>query len=267
MRERFVGTRLGKIAMTVRSRVALLRAAFVLDEELGTKLNDQLASVLVSRICEPRKTFIDIGAHIGSVIAAVMEHDRSVRLIAAEPVPEKARNLVKRFPGVEVHECALGESTGEVSFFVDTLRPGYSSLFSPQDSKAAGTREIRVSLRRLDDLTQSDQVDVIKIDVEGAELGVLKGGDRLVTKCRPTILFESAPGEHPLYSKKEMWTWLNERNYAIFVPNRLAHNDPALSLGTFLDSHGHPRRTTNYFAVPVERRVELRDKARRIQSL
>ena len=193
MRERFVGTRLGKIALAVRSRIALVRAAFVLDEELGTKLNDQLATVLVSRICEPRRIFIDIGAHIGSVIAAVMEHDPSVRVIAAEPIPEKARSLVKRFPGVEVHECALGDSTGEVNFYVDTLRSGYSSLLSPQESQAARTREIRVSLRRLDDLTQSHEVDVIKIDVEGAELGVLKGGEILLTKCRPTILFESAP--------------------------------------------------------------------------
>jgi FkbM family methyltransferase len=244
-----------------------MRAALVLDEELGTKLNDQLASVLVSQICQPRKIFIDVGAHIGSVLASVMTHDPSISVIAVEPVPQKAHSLAKRFPGAEVHECALGDRTGEVNFFIDTLLSGYSSLLSPRQSGATHAREIRVSMRKLDDLTQSDQVDVIKIDVEGAEVGVLKGGELLVTKCRPTILFESGPQEHPIYSKEEMWTWLNERNYSIFLPNRLAHSQPGLSLATFLDGHAHPRRTTNYFAVPVERRIELRDRARRILAL
>lgn len=267
MRERFVGTRLGKIAINVRARVSLVRAALAFDEELGMLLNDQLASVLVSRICGSRKIFIDVGAHIGSVIASVIDHDPSVSVIAVEPVPEKARNLIARFPRVEVHECALGDREGEVGFFVDTALSGYSSLLTPREANAARTREIRVSIRRLDDLTQSDRVDVIKIDVEGAELGVLRGGELLLARSRPTILFESGPQEHPLYSKEEMWAWLHERDYAVHVPNRLAHDDPGLSLVTFLDSHSYPRRTTNYFAVPLERRGELRDRARHILEL
>ena len=46
---------------------------------------------------------------------------------------------------------------------------------------------IKVPLRRLDALISSDDVDVIEIDVEGAELGVFRGGDALIKRSRPTL--------------------------------------------------------------------------------
>lgn len=121
----------------------------------------------------------------------------------------------------------------------------------------------------LDNLISSPDVDVIKIDVEGAELGVIRGGKRVLSDCRPLVMFESAPsGVGSLgYTKDALWRQLDELGYQIFVPNRLAHDGDGLSLECFLDSHVYPRRTTNYFAVPEERRIEIRDRARLIRGI
>jgi FkbM family methyltransferase len=264
-----LGTAFGRIGLQLRDSIQLVRAACLRPETAGTVANDILAGTLVSRICQPHKVFIDVGAHIGSVIAEVRYHAPSARIIAFEAVSEKADYLRRKFPQVEVHACALGEVDGESRFFVDTKRTGYSSLGKPSSHGSPDVVEIVVPLKRLDGVVRCDAVDVIKIDVEGAELGVLRGGGELIARCRPTILFESRPDcdDGLGYTKESLWQWFADRKYTVLVPNRVGHDGPGLTRDGFLDSHLYPRRTTNYFAVPAERRGEIRDRARDVLGL
>jgi FkbM family methyltransferase len=261
---RFVSTNIGRLALAARNAAELMHATYRSPESIGMLANDQLATHLVVRLCLPRKGFIDVGAHIGSVVAAVFRHDSSIKLYAVEPIPAKIQSLRQRFPTAELHECALGDVDKEVPFFVNTKQSGYSSLEKPSHMGTA--QVITVPLRRLDALISSNDIDVIKIDVEGAELGVLRGGEALIKISRPLLMFESGPQavEEPDYAKESMWRWLQDRDFDIVVPNRVAHNGPGLSLHGFLESHLYPRRTTNYFAIPKERRVEIRDRARAV---
>lgn len=136
---------------------------------------------------------------------------------------------------------------------------GYSSLVRNKNSV-----EIVVPLRRLDDLIH-EQIDTLKIDVEGAELGVLQGAERIVKESRPVIMFESGFDEL-IYSKDAMFNWLTERGYHIIAPDRMAHDGPGMSREGFKDGHWYPRRCTNYFGVPSERRIEVRDMSRHTLS-
>jgi FkbM family methyltransferase len=262
MKMRFVGTNFGRLALIVRNTVELLRATYLCPESIGTLANDQLATHLVTRLCLPKKGFIDVGAHIGSIIDAVLHYDSSIGVYAVEPITTKIENLRLKFPTIELYQCVLGESDGDVPFFVNAKQSGYSSLERPRNIEE--TDVITVPMKRLDSLILSGEIDVIKIDVEGAELGVLRGGEVLIERNRPLVMFESGPyADDSLgYSKELMWRWLEERNFEIVVPNRVAHNGPGLSLDGFLESHFYPRRTTNYFAIPGERRIEIRDRAR-----
>jgi FkbM family methyltransferase len=267
MKTKFVNTNIGRLAFTARNAVELIRVAYRSPENIGTVANDQLATYLVTRLCSPGKGFIDIGAHIGSIVSEVIRQDPSIKLYAIEPTPTKIRHLRQRFPRVELHECALGDVDGEVPFFVNTKQSGYSSLGRPHSFE--GVEIIKVPLKRLDALISSDDIDVIKIDVEGAELGVFRGGDALIKRSRPTLMFESGPeaDDGLTYNKESMWRWLAERDFDIVVPNRVAHNGPGLSLDGFLEAHLYPRRTTNYFAIPKERRIEIRDRARTVLAI
>ena len=120
-------------------------------------------------------------------------------------------------------------------------------------------------MRRLDNvLTPPADVGLIKLDVEGAELAVLRGASELISRCRPVVLFESGPqgGRSLGDAIEDIFDWLVRRDFEIVVPNRVAHDGPGLCREGFVESHYYPRRTLNYFAVPAERRTEVRDWAR-----
>ena len=269
MKQKLLGTPIGRAALYLREKVDILCAANTDPERVGTVANDQLATKLVVTLCQPNKTFIDVGAHIGSIISSVAHNDSSITIVAVEAIPQKVRKLRQKFPLVEFHGCAVGESSGEVSFFINNDQSGCSSMGTPTDSNKDSISEIKVPLNRLDELVSSDKVDVIKIDVEGAELGVLRGASELLKKSRPTIMFESGPemDDGLGYTKKAMYQFLASNDYAVVVPNRVAHNDSGLTEDGFIESHLYPRRTTNYFAIPNERRVEIRDRARTILNI
>ena len=264
-----LGSALGRMLMSGRDTLELVRAALRSPESVGTLANDQLATLLVTRLCQPSKTFIDVGAHIGSIITAVAQRDPSIKIVAIEAIPEKADRLRRKFPNVPVHACAVGDQEGEVSFFINTRASGYSSLGQPAEGHDEGIQEVRVPIRRLDDLVAPEGIDVIKIDVEGAELGVLRGCPKLLAASRPVIMFESGPGdaEGLGFTKPAMWQFFADQRYTLHVPNRVAHNDGGLSVEGFVESHAYPRRTTNYIAIPAERRVEIRDRARSLLGI
>jgi FkbM family methyltransferase len=256
-KQAILGTAIGRAAMSIREDVALVMSAIKQPDGLAALLNDRLATRLATRL--PCNTFVDVGAHIGSVVAEAIRHGAS-RVIAVEAMPDKAQALQRKFPRVAVHACAVGHAEGNVSFFVRPRASGYSSLIQSGDSV-----QISVPLRRLDALV-SERVDTIKIDVEGAELGVLLGAERVIAESQPIVMFESAAGE-VMYTKAAMWDWCAAHQYEILTPDRLAHDGPALSPEAFRESHWYPRRTTNYFAVPVAKRVAVRSMARAILNV
>lgn len=269
MKQRLLGNLIGRSALSFRDKIGILRTAYFYPERVGGLANDQLATKLVTSICQSRKTFIDVGAHIGSIISEVAHRDPSIRIVAIEAIPEKTVNLRRKFPFVEFHDCAVGECTGEVSFFVNTRHSGSSSLGRPADADERSISEIRVPLRRLDELVSSNDIDVIKIDVEGAELGVLRGSSKILNSSRPIIMFESWPRRDDGlgYTKEALYQFLNLNGYALLIPNRVAHDDPGLSQDEFIESHLYPPRTTNYFAIPKERRIEIGDRAGRVLKI
>jgi FkbM family methyltransferase len=256
VKQKILGTVLGRVAISLRSNAALINVALRRPEALACFMNDRLAGQLLTRL--PCTTFLDVGAHIGSIVSEV-QHATGARVIAVEAMPDKVEALRRKFPGLVVHGCAVGETTGQVSFFVVPNQSGYSSLIKQTDREST---EISVPLRRLDDIV-NEPVQMIKIDVEGAELGVLRGAEALIAASRPVIMFESAPPQD-MYSKAAMWEWFQQHDYQLWTPDRVAHDAPPLSLDGFEESHFYPRRTTNYFGIPNEKRGQVRDAARRL---
>jgi len=261
-----VGKRSGALAQRLREHAELLTTALRSPENLGTFGNDLIARTLLERLCQPGGVFLDVGAHIGSVIDGVRRYSKPAKVIAVEAIPAKVTALRAKFPDVEIHGCAVGDADGELPFFIDPAHSGYSSLFQ-REGAAARLQEIVVPIRRLDDLLGTESPDVVKIDVEGAELAVLRGAAAVIRRARPTIMFESGPEEMGDFTKAAMWEWLDAAGYAVLIPNRVAHQDPGLSREGFLEAHLYPFRTTNYFAVARDRRDEIMLRARDILGL
>lgn len=261
LKRRLAGTRLGSAAMDLRDRIHLARSAAANSPELADIRNTALAGWLVTRLRRPGKTFVDVGSHIGSVIGEALRHSPG-KVIGFEAIPAKAAYLAARYPRAIIHNCALLDRDGETSFFVDNAQSGYSSLAHG----GASVTEIVVPVSRMDALIAEDDVDVIKIDVEGAELGVLQGADGVIARCRPVVMFESGPQNVMGYTKEAMWRWLDDRDMQIYFPDRITRAARAATLDVFIDSHEYPRRTLNYFAIPAERLEEVSARARSLLS-
>lgn len=138
----------------------------------------------VIRMARPA-TLIDIGANKGQFSIAVRGLFPNARIIAFEPLKTQAdifERLFRSDPGVELQAYAIAEAAGTATFHIAD-RPDSSSLFgiNKAQSDAFGVREassITVELRRLDqcvDLASLPKPILMKIDVQGAELRVLKG--------------------------------------------------------------------------------------------
>lgn len=129
----------------------------------------------------------DVGAHVGfySLLASILVGPAG-RVVAFEPWPENIVYLKKhlylnRLENVTVVEKAVSDCTGEAWFQEGSCRS--TGHLSPQ-----GT--LKVKTIRLDDFVQENPAlapDYLKIDVEGAELAVLAGAEKLLADFRPTI--------------------------------------------------------------------------------
>jgi FkbM family methyltransferase len=144
---------------------------------------------------------IDVGANIGffSILAAKHLGDKA-RVLAIEPTTQAARRLGLNAQCNAVAEKlvvfrgAASDLAGNISINVIEGKEEYSSigeLVHPAISRDLSVRET-IPAARLDDLIKKYDLKpgLIKIDVEGSELSVIKGGLDTLTRCRPVIISE-----------------------------------------------------------------------------
>ena len=266
MKEQIVGTYLGAKLLGLRSWFSLRSIPVGNPEQASMIANGILADRLIAALPANGTRVLDIGAHIGSVFSAVHRTNSSVQITAIEAEEEKAKKLKARFPYSNVLSFAVGEEDGTATFNV-MEKSGYNSL---AHEKVEGmVTQKQVELRRLDSLFPDDVFDTVKIDIEGAELGAFRGGVALFKRSRPTIMFESAEvDENSLgYSAEKLFDWFSGNDFEVICPDRLAHDAPPLTKAAFQDAHAYPQRTLNFFAVPTEKREEVRRKAREILGI
>lgn len=137
---------------------------------------------------------IDVGAHCGDVLTDIVRYAPAGRHVAFEPLPSQAADLAERFAGVEVRNAAVSDEAGSARFTHVVSNPQLSGL---RDRGFAGeaSETIEVAVERIDDVVDPRRpVALVKIDVEGAELDVLRGGIELLRRDRPTVVFEHGIG-------------------------------------------------------------------------
>jgi FkbM family methyltransferase len=133
---------------------------------------------------------IDIGANCGQYARMVQEELHEARIISFEPHPAAYAQL-SSVPGIEAINMAVGVEPGRVQLFDYLDSPGSEhasvlpSVFSEIHHGAVATLEVEcTTLDAFLDAGQIERVDLLKIDVEGFELAVLKGARRAIAGGR-----------------------------------------------------------------------------------
>jgi FkbM family methyltransferase len=149
------------------------------------------------RFLQPGMTVVDLGAHYGLyTLLASRKVGENGRVFAFEPSERENRKLrqhvrLNRVHNVKVETFAVGAQDGTAELYVCMGQStSFNSLRPPAVEEQ--TRRVEVPLVKLDTyLAQAgiETVDFVKLDVEGAELDVLKGADRLLSgDARPVFL-------------------------------------------------------------------------------
>jgi FkbM family methyltransferase len=153
---------------------------------------------IIDQFCpKPGDTVVDVGAHIGLyTIIASKRVGPTGKVIAIEPDPENC-NLLKRnvelnrLTNVIILECAAFSSNTKLKLYLPGKERGFTKLSTVMSNRTTTDTFLDVNGNTLDHLMLMQgltQVNWIKIDVEGAELEVLKGGTATLSTSKDIAL-------------------------------------------------------------------------------
>jgi FkbM family methyltransferase len=215
---------------------------------LKARFRDQTAEFkIISRHLRPGDIACDIGANKGSFVYWLSCWVGDGRLIAFEPQPAFAARLkavcaAMQLDNVTVEAQAVYSHSGAQDLFVPAGHSPGASL-TQKAVEAESFTTLSVPVVALDDyFGEDDRVTLLKIDVEGAELGVFKGAERILRQHGPLLVFECenrhlAPGH-----VQDVFSWLEGQGYQ----GSFICRDRLLPIGEF-DAALHQRQRGEWF--------------------
>lgn len=156
--------------------------------------NSWLPTITAKLLQNNSGSFIDVGVNIGQTIVAVKAVAPQVQYIGFEPNVSccyYVKELIKAnsYPKTDIYNLALSDRLAHLSLEMDSETDSRASVISELRPQFFSKKE-RVLALAYDDLEIEDKVSVIKIDVEGAEYGVIKGMQRTIAENQPIIICE-----------------------------------------------------------------------------
>ena len=155
--------------------------------------------------------FLDIGANVGKYsIMLGNQLEKKGKVYAFEPEPSNLKSLnrnlnLNKLKNVHIIPLACFDKKGKINFYLNNKNTGGHSLIKKSDKK------ISINANTLDSIVKVENIKnikLIKIDVEGAELNVLKGAKEVLKKYKPKIIFET-------YFPNKVLPYLKNFNYDI----------------------------------------------------
>lgn len=166
----------------------------------GFQEADEGAVTLLKRYLPVNGIFVDVGANIGTFTLVAARRASGGEVHAFEPSAHHfarlARNVkLNHFENVVLNQKGLYDQPGEATLFLparigEMNNSGAASLYRSSEARQVSEA---ISLVRLDDYIRDrniERIDIIKIDIEGAEIKALKGARQTIARFRPIVLME-----------------------------------------------------------------------------
>lgn len=177
------------------------------------RFRDQAAELsAIRRYTGPRDLVCDIGANKGSYLYWMSRW--AGRVVAFEPQAGLADYLVQacralHLDNATVERAGVSSQSGTMNLYVPSPNSPEASLVRHSDA-----RSVPISVVTLDEyFSASNRVSLLKIDVEGAEMDVMKGAERILREDRPTLVFECEQRHLRQGSVYDCLTHLADRGY------------------------------------------------------
>lgn len=230
---------------------------------------DPWLSDIISRLPDTESgLFLDIGVNIGQTLLKVKTSSKPLDYLGFEPVPACVAyvgELIKQngFTGVTVVPAAIGEKLGVLEIEMDLERPTDAAatlVKGFQGGRLSATQPVCVlDAERVSGQVDERKVQLIKIDVEGGELDVLKALRATIEENRSPIVVEVLPhygGENPerFARQREIESLIREWNYELFeILKSDTFRFKGIARTEEFGTHSDVNRS-DYFLIPAERR-------------
>lgn len=178
---------------------------------------------LIESMLDTGMTFVDVGAHVGlfALPASVWVGDAG-RVVAFEPHPDNYKMLLENIaqntlPGnIEAVQSAVSDVTKPVHLFMSTFNTGDHQLFHHGNRNT-----IEVQCTTLDNyFPEGTSIDVIKMDVQGAEAAAFQGMRRVLEENKNIqIIWELSPTQlkDAGSNGRELLEWLEALGFAFTI--------------------------------------------------
>ena len=214
------------------------------------ELYDRLTEKIIIKTCHKNSVCVDVGAHDGKILALFIRHCPLALHYAFEPLPHLFKLRVRKYGSAcQVFQIALGNKNGVMPFNYVVSDAAYSGLQSRADLQHYKEITIEVGTDLMDHVIPLTMpISLIKIDVEGGELDVLKGAKQLISTHKPNILFEFGKGGSDAFevTTKMMYAFFKDMGYEISLLSSFLHKKPSLS---FDDFEKHYQKGDEYFFI------------------
>jgi len=193
----------------------------IVERSIWLGFTDQDIERLITCL-KPGECFIDVGANIGLwSLAAAKKVGKQGRVISFEASPNTAQKLTRHVEinglqeRVQVEPVAVSDHIGTVSFLHNATHAGGSHVCRANDEVGSTTVETTTLDAALDGIAPS----LIKIDVEGHEMSVLRGALQVIHDNRPSFIIEYNPRLDPSLTSLrdfEPARFLQDLGYSVF---------------------------------------------------
>jgi len=183
---------------------------------------------LLSQVIRPGMIFVDAGANMGLYTLFVARKiGAHGTVVAIEPSTRECERLLRNvainsLSNVHLLRNAVSDACSDVDLLIaDDEWSGHNTLGAFAYDTPLAIKE-RVRACRLDDIVSREglsRVDIIKLDIEGAELRALKGASKILERFRPLLLLELADRalRHQGGSSSQIWDFCRQKGYRIFA--------------------------------------------------
>lgn len=203
----------GRIYLNLRESNMMVDRAFGVYEHWKTEL--------LREMLKPGMTCVDVGVNKGyfSLLMARLT-GAGGRVLSFEPDPENRRWIERSisengYSSIQLFPWALSDAEGEATFYPGR-KSGWGSLHHVESQADPERQPFTVPLRRLDAVLPELGVgapDVIKIDVEGADLQVLRGATGVLDAGTRVVMDVDVRERE---EKEELFSIFSDRGYRIY---------------------------------------------------